>query len=67
MREVGKVVEHDIQWTFTIVVKTDMATGQPTRKNMEELKTYMEVQLEHLTDEMGYSYTIEKSELKSDE
>lgn len=58
---------HDITWTFKIVVKTDSTTGQPSKKNMEELKSYMEAQLEHLTDEMGYSYTVEKCELKSDE
>ena len=57
----------DITWVFTLVVKTDSTTGQPTKENMQELLGYMQAQLEHLTDEMGYSYTVEQTRLTSNE
>lgn len=58
---------NDITWTFTIVVKTDYDSGQPSMKQMEELLGHMNAQLEHLSDEMGYEYKVEKLQLKSDE
>ena len=57
----------DITWVFTIVVKTDSTTGQPSQEDMREMLGHMEVQLEFLTAEYGFDYTVEKAELRSDE